>query len=84
MPQKSKNDKSSESFIRLQFTQQLHVQREPSPGFLLVAIGLVAYIFHAAKFFTFTWLYPFSKTLIIIGFVVLIIETLSKIKIRRR
>ncbi|MCX6069208.1 MAG: hypothetical protein NT121_26280 [Chloroflexi bacterium] len=51
----------------------------PSPGFQFVAVGLVAYILYAAKFFTFTWLYPVALVLVFIGFVLLIIETLAKI-----
>lgn len=57
-----------------------HHQRNPSPGFLLVAIGLVSYILYAAKFVTFTWLFPIAVASVITGFVMLIVETLGKIK----
>lgn len=50
-------------------------QEDPSPGFHVVAIGLVAYIFYAGKLISFTWLYPIALVLIVFGFVLLILET---------
>jgi hypothetical protein len=80
MPKKIDDDNPSESTFEIKLTQKSFSQKDTSLGFLLVAVGLVAYIFYTAKIVTFTWLHTVSIALVIIGFVLLIIETLGKIR----
>ena len=84
MPKKINNDNHSESTLEIEITQKSGAEKNPSSGFLLVAVGLVAYILYTAKIVTFAWLHPFSIAAVIIGFVWLIIETLGKIKVHRK
>lgn len=83
MSTKTKETESSETNTQNQSSHQGHrLGDDPSLGFQLVAIGLVAYILYSAKFVTFTWLYPLSIAFIIIGFFALILKVLTNIKIR--
>jgi hypothetical protein len=81
MAKKLDDEKSPKSLVEIEFKQQADVEKNPSPGFQLVAIGLVAYIFHASKIVTITGLHSVSISFIVIGFVMLIIDMLGKIKI---
>ena len=80
MSTKTKESEPSKINTPNQSTPQDHSLGDPSPGFQLVAIGLVGYIFYTAKFITFTWLLPVSIALVVIGFILLIIKSLGKIK----
>jgi hypothetical protein len=64
--------------VRDQPNSQDSIPKKPSLGFQLVALGLVAYILHAAKLLTFSWLFPVALMLILIGFVMLILGALAK------
>jgi len=80
---KKQNDvKLPESLIEIKLKQQQDAERDPSPGFQLVVIGLVGYMIHASGLFTIKGLLPISIGFVVIGFVALIIETLGKVKFR--
>lgn len=74
----SKNTKESEPS---KIASQSRGQGEPKLGFQMVALGLIVYIVYAAKFIISIWLFPVAVGLVITGFVMLLVETLGKIKI---
>ena len=80
-PKAKKDNEPLNVSLKIELTQQADNHQKLSPGFILVAIGLVAYIFDAAKLIAWTWLHPIAIAFIVVGFVALIIETLVKIKI---
>ena len=81
MQHKKVDNEHPNSSIRVEMVERANPPRWPSLGFCLVAIGIVAYILYAAKFFTFAALFPVAIASVITGFVILIVETLGKIKI---
>lgn len=60
-------------------SSQRRSTEDPSPGFLLVVAGLLAYMFNNTGFFNLAWLNPVPIVLVVIGFIVLMLETLKKI-----
>ncbi|NCP87993.1 hypothetical protein GW781_03665 [bacterium] len=84
MSKKIDNDKLPESLVEIELKQQADAEWDISPGFQVVIIGLVAYIFNDSKLLMFTWLHRVSIVLIATGFVILMIETLKKIRIHRK
>lgn len=80
MSEKTKKSKPFKIHIQFQHAPQGGGQKDPSPAFVLVTLGLVAYILDTAKIVTITGLHFVSISFVVIGFVMLIIDTLGKVK----
>jgi len=84
MSKKLDDDESPESLVEIEFKQRADAEQDISPGFQVAIIGVVAYVFYASNMLMFTWLRTVSIGLIVTGFMILIIETLKKIRIHRK